>query len=54
MACLISEGGNLLHMPVFSTSMIQSMMGGHDIGGAYGHIKDFEFSLIPTSKESPY
>ena len=24
------------------------------MGGAYGHIKAFEFSLIPTSKESAF
>jgi hypothetical protein len=27
---------------VFSTSIIQSMMGGHGLGGAYGHFKAFE------------
>ena len=30
------------------------MMGRHGLGGAYGHIKAFEFSLIPTSKESAF
>ena len=39
---------------VFSTTIIQSMMGRHGLGGAYGHIKTFEFSLIPTSKESAF
>ena len=34
----------IIRTSVFSITMLLSMMGGHGLGGAYGHIKSFEFS----------
>ena len=39
---------------VFSPDKIQGMTGGHDLGGAYGHIKALGFFHIPISKETLY
>ena len=33
--------------PVFSPSKIQGMMGGRGLGGAYNHIRAFEYTSLP-------